>query len=175
MRGTTFPIDGVDCAAIAPAALARRWLLGPCCGRIGSTVFADSTVSVVDDYGCSLSAVRDDPISSFALTFRSIGIFAISAFRICCVFVRNDHPCPVGDPENSRSFCCSHTRCSCCCGSRRFLDLEHRVQPDFCVIRVSSGKRQTPRRTGAFAKQRISYQAATAPCDSHSSFAAFCT
>jgi hypothetical protein len=53
------------------------------------------------------------------------------------------------------------------------VDLEHCVQPDICLICVSDGKRQTPRRTGAFAKQHIAYQAATAPCASHSSLAAF--
>lgn len=173
MHGKTFPIDGVDCASVATAALVRRWLLGSCCGRDGSTVLAHSTVSVVDDYWRSLSAVWDDPIISFAFTFRSLGVFAVSTVRVCCVSVRNDHPCSVGDSENSRSFCGSNTRCGSCCGSRRFLDLEHRVQSDICVICVSSGKRQTPRRTGAFAKQRFADQAATAPCASHSSFAAF--
>ena len=122
---------------------------------IRSTLFADSAVSVLNDHWCSLSVMRNDSISTGCHATRSFVIVAISAFRACCVFVRIDHPRSLGDPENSSSFCDSNTRCGSCCGSRRFVDLEHRVQPDIRVIYVRSGKRQTPRRTGAFAEQRF--------------------
>ena len=140
---------------------------------IRSAVLAHSTVSVVNDHRCSLSAVWDDSIGTGNHASRSFVIVAVSAFRGCCLPVRSDHSRSLGDSENSCSFCRSDTRCGRCRGNRRLVDLEHCVQPDICLISVSGGKRQTPRRTGAFVKRRIAYQAATAPCASHSSLAAF--
>ena len=155
-------------ASIALPLRPLRWLVVGCLGlAVVGMVLPFSPIPP-----CPMLTITGVPCPLCGMTRSARSLLHL---RACCILVRSDHPRSLGDPENSRSFCRSNTRCGSYCGSRRFVVLEYCVQPDIRVISFSSGKRQTPRRTGAFAKQRVAYQAATAPCASHSSLAAFCT
>ena len=157
--------------------LDRRRLCGIGCGRNGASLLADTSVSNADNYRRALPTVWHDPVSAVIVSFRYFRSTPVSAVWCCSMCRRRSDPGVVGVSKiarveiNTRS-CSCHCRTLC-----RVVDLEYRVESDVCVSGDCEWfrKRQTPRRTGAFVRQRGVNQAATAPCDSHSSLVAFCT
>ena len=175
MRGKAFASSNNVGVAPRSIALAGGRLHWACCLRNVSAVFADSSMPIADNYGCSVPFVWNDQVGPCSDAIRLRVFSSLSAVWCFSVHWGTRDSRDVGVAENSSSEHRESSRCAAARTFRSVVDLEHRVQPDIRVIQVRSGKRQTPRRTGAFAKRKFCYQAATAPCASHSSLAAFCT